>query len=312
MQIYSADNPPPARTTVLEAWTAETVPVTDGSERQLGKDAFLTLLLTQLQNQDPFNPMEDTEMTAQLAQYSQLEQLTNLNTNVTSMASYIQAQNQFQTLTLIGKDVEAQSNLLSVNNGLVDTTASLEVGENCNIQLYIINSSGNQIRMYDWGMTEAGTYSFTWDGRDTSGTKVADGAYEFQITATNAAGETMTTGIVPVIHGRVSSVSFDETGQPIIHMGNVQVSLSQVMEILQSTTTATDITNSDEATTTNSSATQVASTETAEAVTQVASNDTDTADSDSSDSDSSETQVASNESDSSDSDSANSDSQATA
>jgi flagellar basal-body rod modification protein FlgD len=240
MQIYSADNPPPPRTTVLEAWTDETVPVTDGSERQLGKDAFLTLLLTQLQNQDPFNPMEDTEMTAQLAQYSQLEQLTNLNTNVTSMAGYIQAQNQFQTLTLIGKDVEAQSNLLSVSNGVVDTTSTLEVGENCTIQLYITDANGNQVRMYDWGLTEAGTYNFSWDGKDANGTKVADGVYQFQITATNAAGETMTGGIVPAINGRVSSVSFDETGQPIIHIGNVQLSLSQVMEILQNSAASTD------------------------------------------------------------------------
>jgi flagellar basal-body rod modification protein FlgD len=244
MQIYSADNPPPARTTVLEAWTDETVPVTDGSERQLGKDAFLTLLLTQLQNQDPFNPMEDTEMTAQLAQYSQLEQLTNLNTNVTSMAGYIQAQNQFQTLTLIGKDVEAQSNLLSVTGGEVETKASLDISENSKIQLYIVDANGNQVRMYDWGMTQAGTYDFEWDGKDNNGAKVADGAYQFQITATNAAGETMTDGIVPTIHGRVSSVSFDETGQPVIHIGNIQLSLTQVMEILQNQTASSTLSSS--------------------------------------------------------------------
>ena len=234
MQIYSADNPPPARTTALEAWTEETVPVTDGSERQLGKDAFLTLLLTQLQNQDPFNPMEDTEMTAQLAQYSQLEQLTNLNTNVTSMAGYIQAQNQFQTLTLIGKEVSAQSNQLSVTGGKVDTSATLEVGQNCKIQLYVVDASGNQIRSYDWGLTQAGTYEFVWDGKNNSGAVVADGAYQFQVTAENLSGEAMSDGIIPIINGKVSSVSFDESGSPIIHIGSVQVGLGQVMEILES------------------------------------------------------------------------------
>ena len=233
MQIYSADNPPPARTTVLEAWTEETVPVTDGSERQLGKDAFLTLLLTQLQHQDPFNPMEDTEMTAQLAQYSQLEQLANLNTNVESMAGYIQAQNQFQTLTLIGKDVKAQSNLLSVTGGEVDTKATLELGESCKIQLYVVDSSGNQVRSYDWGLTQAGAYEFAWDGKNNSGAKVADGLYQFQLTATSLSGEAMTDGATPTISGRVSSVSFDENGQPIIHLGHAQMALGQVMEILQ-------------------------------------------------------------------------------
>ena len=246
--IYSADNPPAPRTTVLEAWTEETVPVTDGSERQLGKDAFLTLLLTQLQNQDPFNPMEDTEMTAQLAQYSQLEQLANLNTNVSTMSSYIQAQNQFQTLSLIGKDVKAQSNILSVTGGKQDITASMELSETATIQCYIIDSSGNQIRMYDWGLTEAGVYELNWDGKDSSGAKAADGVYQFQVTATSVSGEELSDGIYPLISGRVSSVSFDEYGQPIIHLGNAQMALTQVMEILQggSLSAAADSADSDE------------------------------------------------------------------
>jgi flagellar basal-body rod modification protein FlgD len=233
-QIYSADNPPAARTTVAQAWTEETVPVTDGSERQLGKDAFLTLLLTQLQNQDPFNPMEDTEMTAQLAQYSQLEQLTNLNSNVTSMAGYIQAQNQFQTLSLIGKEVKAEANLFSVTGGQVDIEGSLEVSETCKIQVYVTDENGNQVRSYDWGQVSPGAYAISWDGRNTNGEKVADGAYAFQITATNLAGEAMTDGISPTISGKVSSVSFDESGQPVVHIGQAQLSLSQVMEILES------------------------------------------------------------------------------
>ncbi|MDR1040945.1 MAG: flagellar hook assembly protein FlgD [Deltaproteobacteria bacterium] len=239
VQIYSADNPPPARTTPLEAWTAETVPVTDGSERQLGKDAFLTLLLTQLQNQDPFNPMEDTEMSAQLAQFSQLEQLTNLNTNVETMGGYIQAQNQFQTLSLIGKDVKAQTNLLSVSNGELDTKVKLELSEAAKIQLYVLDSKGNQIRMYDWGTTQAGVYDFTWDGKDSNGTKAADGVYQFQVTATSGSGEALTDGIYPEVSGKASSVSFDEYGQPVVHIGYAQIALSQVMEILQSGTADT-------------------------------------------------------------------------
>jgi flagellar basal-body rod modification protein FlgD len=241
IRIYSADNPPEARTTALEAWTTENVPVTDGSERQLGKDAFLTLLLTQLQNQDPFNPMDDTDMTAQLAQYSQLEQLTNLNENVTSMTGYIQAQNQFQTLTLIGKDVKAQSNLLSVTDGVVDMDVQMELSEGATLQVYILDESGTQVRMYDWGLSEAGTYDFEWDGKNTAGTKVPDGLYQFQVTATNLSGEAMEDGIVPIVSGKVTSVSFDEYGQPIVHLGHSQISLSQVMEILQADSTSTSI-----------------------------------------------------------------------
>jgi flagellar basal-body rod modification protein FlgD len=233
VQIYSADNPPPPRTTPLEAWTAETVPVTDGSERQLGKDAFLTLLLTQLQNQDPFNPMEDTEMSAQLAQYSQLEQLTNLNTNVETMGGYIQAQNQFQTLSLIGKDVKAQTNLLSVTGGETDMDAGIELEQDAKIQIYIVDSSGSQVRMYDWGFTQSGSYDVGWDGRDSKGNKVPDGVYQFQVTASDTSGQALADGVYPEVSGSCTSVSFDEYGQPVVHMGHAQFSLSQVMEILQ-------------------------------------------------------------------------------
>jgi flagellar basal-body rod modification protein FlgD len=190
--------------------------------------------------------MKDTEMTAQLAQYSQLEQLTNLNTNVTSMASYIQAQNQFQTLTLIGKEVKAEANVFSVSGGVSEIKASLEVGETAKIQVYVVDSSGAQVRMYDWGQIAPGTYELEWDGRNNNGDKVQDGSYLFQVTAYNAAGEIMTEGIVPTISGKVSSVSFDESGQPIVHIGQAQLSLNQVIEILQADSNVSTATISDQ------------------------------------------------------------------
>ncbi|MDR1044206.1 MAG: hypothetical protein LBP33_03685 [Candidatus Adiutrix sp.] len=235
MAIYSANNPPSGNSTPLAAWTKDTVKVTDGAERQLGKDAFLTLLLTQLQNQDPTNPMDNTEMTAQLAQFSQLEQLANINGAVETMTGYIQAQNQFQTLSMIGKDVLAENDQLSVTDGQQDVKAGIYASEASKLIIYIVNADGQQVRMLDKGLVAAGsTTALDWDGRDSKGNKVADGAYKFQVQATSVTGEILEDGVYPEVSGKITSVSFDASGQPIVHMGHASLNLSQVIQILES------------------------------------------------------------------------------
>lgn len=234
MAIYAANNPPSGNSTPLKPWTKDTVKVTDGSERQLGKDAFLLLLLTQLQNQDPTNPMENTEMTAQLAQFSQLEQLANMNSAIETMTGYIQAQNQFQTLTMIGKDVLAENDQLSVTGGETDVEASVIVSERCKLIAYVVDAKGTQIRQINLGMVDPGEHKLNWDGKNNKGEVVADGAYKFQVTATSVTGEVLEEGVYPQVSGKITSVSFDAKGQPVIHMGHASLSLGQVIQILES------------------------------------------------------------------------------
>lgn len=240
MTIYAASNPPSGNTTALQAWTKDTVSVTDGSERQLGKDAFLLLLLTQLQNQDPTNPMDNTEMTAQLAQFSQLEQLSNMNSGIETMTGYIQAQNQFQTLTLIGKNVLAENDQLSVTGGRSEVEGSIILTETCKVTVYILDSSGNQVRSIDMGTLQAGQHGIGWDGKNNAGRTVDDGAYKFQVTATSMNGELLSDGVYPQVSGKITSVSFDSTGQPVIHMGNAVLGLGQVVQILEGGTASAD------------------------------------------------------------------------
>lgn len=229
---YSAANPPSASRRAPEAWTAENTPVTDGSERQLSdKDGFLKLFITQLQNQDPMNPMENTEMTAQLAQFSQLEQLANLNASFTTMVSAVLAQNQFQSLNLIGKEIKAEAYNLSLIGGEITTGADFQLLENAKVSVSIMDQNGHLVRYMELGQLEAGLHDLSWDGRSNSGDKAADGRYYFSITALNADGQEAE--VYPSVRGRVTSVTFDETGQPYLHMDKAVVSLSQIMEILQ-------------------------------------------------------------------------------
>ena len=236
MAIYPAAFPPSGHSQVQQPWTKETVPVTDGSERQMGKDSFLVLLLTQLQNQDPTNPMENTEMVAQLAQFSQLEQIANVAKGIDTMSGYIQAQNQFQTLNLIGKDVLAENNQLSLTDGKQDVKAEIITTETCKVKVYIVNAKGERVRTIEMGTLEPGTHAFEWDGLNESLARMEDGPYMFQVSATNLQNQVLEDGIYPQVSGKITAVSFDYAGQPVVHMGHAALGLSQVMQILESGT----------------------------------------------------------------------------
>ena len=234
MAIYPAIHPPSTSGIMKEPWTKDNIPVTDGSERQMGKDAFLTLLLTQLQNQDPTSPMENTEMVAQLAQFSQLEQIANVSKGIETMTGYIQAQNQFQTLTMIGKEVLAENNQLSISDGKQDVKAEIITTETCRVTLYVMNNKGERVRTIEMGTLEPGEHLVNWDGRYENGSLAADGAYLFQVTATTLSGDIMQGGVYPQVSGKITAVSFDVAGQPVIHMGHAAMSLGQVLQILES------------------------------------------------------------------------------
>nr|MBL0716726.1 hypothetical protein [Desulfobacterales bacterium] len=85
---------------------------------EMGKDAFLELLVTQMQYQDPLNPMDSTAFTAQLAQFSSLEQLNNVNENLEYSQLYQSSINNSQAVSFIGKDIRAIGDTISVNNGI--------------------------------------------------------------------------------------------------------------------------------------------------------------------------------------------------
>ncbi len=105
------------------------------AEEELDRDAFLNLLVTQLQNQDPLEPVDNTEMIAQLAQFSSLEQMENLNASFEQLSSTIEQQNFLTASSLVGRNVTATAPDGSLIEGpveavtLVDVTARVRVGE---------------------------------------------------------------------------------------------------------------------------------------------------------------------------------------
>ena len=106
--------------TIQSAAGATTTTTTASAKNVLGKDDFLKMMIAQLKHQDPMNPMDGTAFTAQLAQFSSLEQLQNVNTQLTSFTKQQQALGNSQAVNLIGKQVLAKGNTVSVDGSPVD------------------------------------------------------------------------------------------------------------------------------------------------------------------------------------------------
>jgi flagellar basal-body rod modification protein FlgD len=143
----------------------------------LDQDSFLTILVAQLTHQDPLSPMEDTDMTSQLAQFSSLEQLTNINTNIQALGSSMEHADLLNSVSFIGKDVKADGYNISIDDGDV-STIYYGFGEPVTgIMMSIYDKDGAIIRSVELGSKEAGTYQYTWDGKDDDGNPQPDGTY---------------------------------------------------------------------------------------------------------------------------------------
>ena len=205
----------------------EDSPYTEKTEDALGRDDFLKLFLAQLNHQDPLNPMDSSQFSSQLAQFSSLEQLFNVNENLETMKAVQDSSSQLQALDLIGKEIEAEGNVLSLEHDRLSTGSfSLESSADCTV--LILFENGYPVREIQMGTLKPGEHSFEWDGRDMDGEIMDEGIYGFEINAMDPYGD-----LIPVdtrIKGFVKRVSLDGD-QPMVYVGDMPVELSQIMDV---------------------------------------------------------------------------------
>jgi len=156
------------------------------SQDVMGREEFLTLLVAQLQHQDPLNPDEGTEFTAQLAQFSSLEQLMNMNKNIEAMNTSSINSDNIALLNTIGKDVLYSGNSFNYSNG------SIEVGyllpEDATSAQVDISLNGQIIKTIEGTELTKGPHTYIWDGLTADGEQAPAGEYTIKITAEGAAG----------------------------------------------------------------------------------------------------------------------------
>jgi len=187
---------------LVSASASTTIEYTTAEEAtSLTSEDFLTLLVTELEYQDPTEPMDNVEMVNQLTQYSQLDQLTSMNDSLTELMDSLTTMTATSGLSYLGKEVEASGYTVTVSGDDISTLYYELEDDAASLSCNIYNSSGSIVASLTSDDVEAGSYSFTWDGTDYNGDAVDDGTYTVVITATDSDGDdvdvdTTTTGTV--------------------------------------------------------------------------------------------------------------------
>ena len=217
------------RAEVIEYLNPSPSETTSSETNEMGQDAFLKLLITQMQNQDPLNPMEGIEFTQQLAQFSSLEQLMAINSGFSSLNTTLEAQNNFQVLDMVGKDIKAVGEYLGYKDGQATGGIFNLPKQASQVMVNIYDDEGHTVRTLDLGAMQAGNHDLNWDGFDQYGHEVDEGLYTFEVLASDLGGSPI--DVVSAIQGRVTGVTFGDDGTPALLLNGLMVALADVIEV---------------------------------------------------------------------------------
>jgi flagellar basal-body rod modification protein FlgD len=191
------------------------------------QDRFLKLLVTQMKNQDPLNPLDNAQVTTQLAQISTVGGIDKLNSTLAGLSSSMLAAQSMQASAIIGRDVYAAGSSLGLQDG--KATGAFELKQDADrVFVTISDASGALIRTLDLGKANAGMSAFEWDGKTDAGTIARSGTYTFQVTAARGNG---TISVDPMMAGRVDGVSLTN-GVRLNLQGGGDINMADVKRIL--------------------------------------------------------------------------------
>ena len=204
-----------------------TTTTTVEDKTELSSDDFMTLLLAELQYQDPTDPTDTESILTQTSQLASLESSDNTNAALEDLANTLAASSDFSAISAIGKTADLGSNAISYTEGEDTTFEMYFPSDVVSGSVEILDSSGNVISTIPVEQGDAGVYTYTWDGKDTAGNTVDEGIYYVTASYTNDAGESLSTrvGTYPI-----ESVRFD-AGTTYVKVGSGYVPLDSITEI---------------------------------------------------------------------------------
>lgn len=198
--------------------------------QELGKDAFLELMITQMKNQNPLEPQSNADFVAQLAQFSSVEGITNLSETVGGLASGFQSSQALQASAMVGRTVKIPTDHAQLTAG-GDIKGTIDLPySTAGIRLNVYNSAGSLVYQDDLGSHPAGEIAFGWDGEQPDGTTLPPGNYYFEAIANND-GEPEQLGTW--LGANVDSVTVGANQTTLLNIAGVgPVKLTDVKEIL--------------------------------------------------------------------------------
>ena len=188
---------------------------------------FLTLLTTQLQNQNPLDPLDTNQFTQQLVQFASVEQQMNMNTQLQTLVSLQQTTQNTQALGFVGKTVTVNGASAPLTNSKAQWTFNPTSPASAT---FTVTDSTGQTVFTQTGTVQPGTQAFNWNGLDNSGRQLPDGNYSLTITATGADGKPL--AIPTTVVGTVASVDLTMS-PPVLSIGGQSYTLNQILSVEQ-------------------------------------------------------------------------------
>jgi flagellar basal-body rod modification protein FlgD len=202
--------------------------ITQAAQAQaMDKDDFMTLLLKQLSNQDPLNPMDSAQFTSQLTEFSSLEALTNIKDSLEGVLAYQQSMQNATVANLIDKSVETEGDSFYMQD-------NAEVGyeldrDAASVMISVYDSSGAKVWSGETGEHMAGVNTFKWNGKDIEGNQLSAGNYSFGIDAKDISGNAVEASTIE--KGLVTGISFEDGLTYLTLDGNRKINLSDIKSI---------------------------------------------------------------------------------
>jgi len=192
---------------------------------------FLKLLVTQLNNQDPLNPMQNAELTSQLAQMSTVSGIEKLNSTLSGLVNQTGSNQLLQATSLIGQNVQSPGDVLATRAPEEGKDPAMQAfavqlpGTASDVQIKILDASGKVVRTIDAGSMNEGVNAVTWDGKDDVGAVVPAGAYRFTVEATNGSTSVKSTALT---FSQVAAVKQGASGVTLELSSGASIGLSDV------------------------------------------------------------------------------------
>ncbi|MFO7839135.1 MAG: flagellar hook capping FlgD N-terminal domain-containing protein [Desulfosalsimonadaceae bacterium] len=217
----------------LQGFTQQTESKSGKSAEALGKNDFLNLLVAQLENQDPLDPSDPTEFTSQLAQYSSLEQLQNINSSMEALDSVKGEFERMSALSLIGKNVVAESNTFRFEGDPVELGYRFS-GSMEEASLYVKDESGRVVDEIRIDSPAAGEHFLSWAGAEDGAADLPEGSYTLEVAGKKADGSEVSG--VPLVGSRVTGADFQGSEASLLTPGG-SISVSDVSRVNNPTST---------------------------------------------------------------------------
>ncbi len=197
---------------------------------ELGQDVFLELMITQMRNQNPLDPQDNSEFVAQLAQFSSVEGLDKLNTTTENMSAMFQSSQALQASSMVGRTVKVNTETAILQpGGAIEGTIDVPTSTN-SLEMSVYNTAGQLVDHKYLGPQASGDISFAWSGMGDDGESLPAGTYRFEVLASTESGSEQ---LSTALSANIDSVSVGNNGILTLNVAGVgPVSMSNVKEIL--------------------------------------------------------------------------------